>query len=99
MAADPQAALEALRQRFLRRAAGDLDLLVRYAAGEASVEDVRFAVHRLNGAAGSFGYPEVSTAASWVETDWPAGGGPDPERLETLISALRALPAPDEPTS
>ena len=99
MAADPQAALEALRQRFLRRAAGDLALLLRYAAGDAAPEEVRFAVHRLNGAAGSFGYPEVSAAASWAETDLPRDAAPDPERLAALIAALRALPEADQPES
>ena len=93
MAADPTAALEGLRRRFLDRAAGDLDLLLRYRRGAATVEEVRFAVHRLNGAAGSFGYPEVSTVASWVETTWPIGGTPDAARLDALIAALQALPA------
>lgn len=99
MAADVQAVLEGLRRRFLQRAAGDLALLLRYVEGDATLEEVRFAVHRLNGAAGSFGHPEVSTAASWVETEWPAGGAPDPERMQALISALRALPVPDESAS
>lgn len=99
MATDPRAALAALRQRFLQRAAGDLALLLRYTAGDAALEEVRFAVHRLNGAGGSFGFPEVTTAASWVETDLPAGAAPDPERLAALIAALRALPEADEPGS
>jgi HPt (histidine-containing phosphotransfer) domain-containing protein len=96
MAVDAQVALEGLRRRFLQRAAGDLALLLRYGEGDATLEEVKFAVHRLNGAAGSFGYPEVSTAASWVETEWPAGGAPGGERMSALISALQALPGSDE---
>lgn len=95
MAADPTAALAGLRRRFLQRAAGDLGLILGYRTGETSLDEVRFAIHRLNGAAGTFGFSEVSTAASRVETAWPAGAGPDPERLDRLIAALRALPDPD----
>jgi HPt (histidine-containing phosphotransfer) domain-containing protein len=99
MAADPAAVIEALKQRFLRRAGDDLALLLRgRATGAQAWAEMRFIVHRLNGAAGTFGYPALSTAASWVETQWPAGGGPDPVLLDALIAALEALPDPDGPS-
>jgi HPt (histidine-containing phosphotransfer) domain-containing protein len=96
MGADPAAALEALRQRFLRRAASDLEILAGHrAAGDADAEEVRFLIHRLSGAAGSFGYPELSAIAARAEAGWLDGGGLDPAALDGLIAALEALPRED----
>jgi HPt (histidine-containing phosphotransfer) domain-containing protein len=93
MGADPAAALEALRRRFLLRAASDLETLAAHrAAGQADAEEVRFIVHRLSGAAGSFGYPQLSELACQVETGWLDKGRIDAAGLDALIGALRALP-------
>lgn len=64
--AGPGSTVEALRQRFLERSAADLILLYAYPEGIAR-DDLGFLAHRLTGAAGVFGYPDLSDAAADLE--------------------------------
>ena len=94
MAADFAGALEGLKQRFLRRAAEDLDVLTGYLAdAEVPAESLRFTVHRLAGAASTFGWGEVGDTASRLDLAWQSGGPIDRAEVETLIAELRRLPA------
>jgi HPt (histidine-containing phosphotransfer) domain-containing protein len=84
--------LAALQQRFKGRAAGDLDVLLAFREGQAAdVATLRFTVHRLAGAAATFGYPSVSAAATKVETGLLSQGAVDPSDLAVLIEELRKV--------
>jgi len=87
----PPAALASLKQRFLIRCAADLQQLLDYAAGHGPSRDgLAFVVHRLAGAAGTFGYGGVSIAAARLDADLAAPGRPPPS-LEPLINELNAM--------
>ena len=88
---DADDVLKALQQRFLERAAEELVLLRDGACGPHT-PDFASLVHRLAGAAGTFGFPEVSGAAGAVDQALARGDGVEPSRLEALIKALEALP-------
>lgn len=94
MTGGPPTALDELRRRFRQRAAEDLAQILAYRDGRLPDGELRFVVHRLNGAAGTFGYPAVSAAAAQVEAGWLAGQEVDPVRLETLVAELQALANP-----
>lgn len=95
MAAELPGALDALRQRFLHRAADDLAILLTHQAGEgAGAEELKFTTHRLAGAAATFGFPAVSAAASEVEAALATGAATSAP-LEALIVELRRLPRPE----
>jgi HPt (histidine-containing phosphotransfer) domain-containing protein len=65
--ADP---LAALKSRFIARGAEDLATLRSHLGGKRlDPTTLRFTVHRLCGAAGTFGYPEISDAAGAAEDD------------------------------
>ena len=83
--------LAALRERFVERARTDLEVLRRPAADPA--ETARL-VHRLSGAAGMFGFAEVSRLAAAVDDEIHAGGPPSEGALAALIAAVEALPQP-----
>jgi hypothetical protein len=93
MSADVEAALALLKRRFLDRAADDLQRLLDYAAGAPAIgrREVQFIVHRLAGAAGTFGFGSVSRAAGRVEGGWLSDPGQDPIPLEPLIAELKAM--------
>jgi HPt (histidine-containing phosphotransfer) domain-containing protein len=60
--------LAPLRSRFIARGAEDLaSLRAHLAGGRLSPTALRFTVHRLSGAAGIFGYAEISEAAGRAE--------------------------------
>ena len=62
--------LAALKSRFIARAAEDLATLRGHLNGpRLDPTTLRFTVHRLCGAAGTFGYPEISQAAGLAEDD------------------------------
>ncbi|HTI68018.1 MAG TPA: Hpt domain-containing protein [Caulobacteraceae bacterium] len=68
MTADPEAAIEALKQRFLARCETDLVRLQDYAdGGQISNEELYYLVHRLSGAAGVFGFDAISALAGELE--------------------------------
>jgi HPt (histidine-containing phosphotransfer) domain-containing protein len=62
--------LAALRSRFIARGAEDLATLRGHLDGASlDATTLRFTVHRLAGAAGTFGYAEISEAAGKAEDD------------------------------
>ncbi len=82
--------LAPLRAKFLARAAQDLALL---RSDEASIKDRHYVVHRLAGAAGVFGYAEVTELARDLDDLLLAQGDAPPEAFSALISALEGLGA------
>ena len=73
--------MAALRQRFLARAAADRAALIEARLNADRAAICRIA-HGLAGAAGTFGYPELSAAALRVE---------EAEEAEPPLEALLAL--------
>jgi HPt (histidine-containing phosphotransfer) domain-containing protein len=82
--------LAALREKFLLRCASDAALLAEAGAGPPS-EEARVAVHRLAGAAGVFGYHDLSALARTLDDQVHAEGRMQPADLQNLLSALKAL--------
>jgi HPt (histidine-containing phosphotransfer) domain-containing protein len=76
-----------LRRRFVDRSAGDLAVL----KSETDPSVLRPVVHRLAGAAGTFGFPELSADAGHVDDALVEGKEPEPEILDRLIAGLEAL--------
>lgn len=85
---DPMAAL---RTRFLKRAQEDLEALRRPVHDR---EAIRVVAHRLSGAAGIFGFPDVSRLAATVDDQIHAGEPVQEAALSALIAAVEALPRP-----
>lgn len=79
--------LAALRAKFLQRAGDDLAWLD--ATGGEPRDELLARAHKLAGAAGVFGYGEVSDAAAALED---AIREDAPFDLTALTAALRALP-------
>ncbi len=71
----------ALRRRFLDRCREDLDAI----RSERDPERLRAVVHRLSGAAGTFGFSELSKEAGEVDDVLVEGGSPSAEALRRLI--------------
>ncbi|MBS0294788.1 MAG: Hpt domain-containing protein [Proteobacteria bacterium] len=87
--------LQALKQRFLARSAGDLQVIARALADPASVgrDDLRQVVHRLAGAAGTFGYAELSRIAGEADDALVLNQADVGAELTQLVEALKdALP-------
>jgi HPt (histidine-containing phosphotransfer) domain-containing protein len=82
--------LAPLREKFLLRCASDAALLADAGAGPAT-EEVRLTVHRLAGAAGVFGYHEISALARTLDDQVHAEGRMQPADLQNLLAALQAL--------
>lgn len=89
---DFDARYQQLRQRFVERSKGDLPILAAAANDPAGtdVDALRLTVHRMSGAAGTFGYPDLSVLAGEVD-DQLITGFVDPAALRTLIAAVQAL--------
>ncbi|HEY0926285.1 Hpt domain-containing protein [Brevundimonas sp.] len=83
--------LAALRTRFRERCAGDVsrlqDLLARDDLGAA---ELRSLVHSLSGAAGTFGFPEISLAAGVADDAFARGGAPSRAEIDQLIRTMEA---------
>lgn len=95
----PPDPLEALRHRFRRRCLDDLHTLRGALADPARAPDSTFAtaMHRLSGAAGSFGYRELSRLAAVVDDELAQARTPTPanlERLERELEAVASLAGP-----
>ncbi|MFN3536947.1 MAG: Hpt domain-containing protein [Brevundimonas sp.] len=88
--------LAALKAKFLERCAGDLDRLERLMASDGlGSDEMRFLAHSLSGAAGTFGFPEISAAAAVADEAFADGGTPEHAEARHLAEALkRALPTP-----
>lgn len=85
--------LQALKDRFLARSAGDLEVIEKARAEAQSVsrEDLRQVVHRLAGAAGTFGYAELSRIAGEADDALVLNQADVSPELTRLAEALRAV--------
>lgn len=83
----------ALRARFVERCAGDLRVLEEAQAGGIEADVLRATVHRLSGAAGTFGYPALSELAGVIDDRLVEKLWPTPAELGALVEAVRALTA------
>jgi HPt (histidine-containing phosphotransfer) domain-containing protein len=82
---------ETLRGRFVTRCAEDLAVLEQAQAGGSDPETLRATVHRLAGAAGTFGYPQLSELAGVVDDRLLGNLWPTPAELNALVEAVRVL--------
>ena len=88
---DFDARYQALQQRFVERSTGDLPALAAAANDPATPpEAIRMLVHRMSGAAGTFGYHDLSKLAGEVD-DQLMAGVLDPAALRRLIEAVKRL--------
>lgn len=96
MAADP---LEALRLRFRTRCSADLEAVRVVLAEPARLPDNTFAtaMHRLSGAAGSFGYGELSRLAAIVDDELTQAQTPTLANLQRLERELQPVALPVAP--
>lgn len=76
-------AFEVLRARFLERCRADLQ---RLRSGPSN-EELAFTIHRLAGAAGSFGFPGIGAIAAQLDAT-TSRGSPARADIEALLSAL-----------
>jgi HPt (histidine-containing phosphotransfer) domain-containing protein len=91
--ADP---LAVLRGRFLIRCADDLVVI------DGAMEDAllrlepafKMVIHRLSGAAGTFGFWAISEAAGPIDDLLQGGTAPDDAQLQALTKALQAALTP-----
>jgi HPt (histidine-containing phosphotransfer) domain-containing protein len=73
------------------RCVEDLAVLERAQAGGSDPETLRATVHRLAGAAGTFGYPQLSELAGVVDDRLLENLWPTPSELAALVEAVRVL--------
>jgi HPt (histidine-containing phosphotransfer) domain-containing protein len=86
---DVEAAIGTLRTRFLARSKDDLAELRRWLKCGAEGDDAHHRIlHRLAGAAGTFGFHEISAHAKDVEDGLTPGASADGPALRALIAAL-----------
>jgi HPt (histidine-containing phosphotransfer) domain-containing protein len=79
---DFEAALAGLRARFLSRAADDFAVLRRWSdAGAAPGAQQAHILHRLAGAAGTFGFEDLSACAKRAEEALASGAGSPEMRM------------------
>ena len=81
--------LAALKMRFRVRAAADLDRLTRLWADEPETPELRALIHDLAGAAGIFGFPDLSAAALEIDNRHASGFQPDGVQMDRLFKGLR----------
>lgn len=84
---------EALRRRFVARCATELPILEQAAQGLEPVhpETLRLTVHRMAGAAGTFGYEGLGRLAGEVDDLMMEQARPPTAALARLAEAVRAL--------
>lgn len=80
-------AFKALQARFIDRCRSDLELLT----SGGDVSELRMLVHRLAGAAGVFGFADISDLAGRLEGQAQDGAAFDPTDMAALQAALRNL--------
>ena len=82
--------MAALKVRFVARASEDLKTLEAHRKGPPlEPAALRLVVHRLAGAAGLFGYPEISVLAG--EIDGALACAQDERRLPELLAQLESV--------
>ena len=82
--------LGGLRVRFLDRCVGELERLDDLVAkGALDVDEMQDLVHSLAGAAGTFGFPDISAAAGDCDDAFAQGGAPDRATVGRLAAAIR----------
>ena len=86
-------ALAELRDRFRARSATDLTRLQALVQGDLKSKELRHLVHSLAGAAGTFGFPTLSTAAILIDDDFATGRTPDRSSFDRLERELEAMSA------
>jgi HPt (histidine-containing phosphotransfer) domain-containing protein len=85
-------ALERLRERFRDRAARELSDLRRWSAEPAAHEsEIRALVHRLAGAAGTFGFQRLSDVAAKAEDALVTTAADQSEAIEAVIEELERV--------
>lgn len=82
---------QALHRRFVARCREDLAVLEAAVAGTVPADVLRATVHRLSGAAGTFGYPELSRLAGAVDDALIEHGRAEAAQLSELTAAVRVL--------
>ena len=83
--------LAGLKARFLDRCVGDLERLDRLLERSAlDGDEMQGLVHSLAGAAGTFGFPDISAAAGECDDAFAQGGAPDRAEVEHLAATMRA---------
>lgn len=93
---DPMAAL---RSMFVERCRADL-LQLRCSADVGDTDALGAIAHRLAGAAGSFGFPDISVAALAVDQQIRENrvvSGSDMERLLALLGEISSPPCVESP--
>jgi HPt (histidine-containing phosphotransfer) domain-containing protein len=85
---DVAEALDRLRMRFLARAADDLDCLRRWTIDPPDAEALHRLVHRLSGAAGTFGFRRLSEVAARAEDALVAGQSNQTSALADVVAEL-----------
>lgn len=83
-------ALAALRSLFIERCRKDLTELDRLRS-ESDTAAIGAIVHRLAGAAGSFGFPEISERASAIDQQLRDGHRAPEHDVDTLLELLREI--------
>jgi HPt (histidine-containing phosphotransfer) domain-containing protein len=84
---------EALKLRFRGRCSGDLGVLqLLLRAPEAvSPTDLKTLVHQMSGAAGAFGFPQLSALAMRLDNQLSAGEPPSRQHVQALIDELSSM--------
>ncbi|MFK4057907.1 Hpt domain-containing protein [Brevundimonas sp. NPDC046655] len=81
--------LASLRARFLDRCVSDLERIEKLRERDAlNSEELQALVHRLAGAAGTFGFLVISDAAADCDDALVQGQAPDRSKVERLTAAL-----------
>lgn len=87
--------LAPLRARFRARAADELVQLRTLATGDLASPALQALAHGLAGAAGTFGYPQLSAAALAVDACFVTGRTPDAALIEDLDARLAEVAGAD----
>lgn len=87
-AAPTQAVLSSLQARFIARCQDDLQTL---SAPEVEPSVARAIIHRLAGAAATFGFPEVGQAALRADQRFSAGAMPTQHDIAAIVAALQTI--------
>ncbi len=80
--------LAALREKFRDRCVTDAATVRDYLEGRTAAEPVERIVHRIAGAAGMFGAPELGQAAHLLDESFAQGRAPTEAQLRDLLILL-----------